>query len=414
MQSNQQRWLALGAGIALVQLLPSEALAAKKPLAKRTDEGIVVAGNNRFALELYARLKAQKGNLFCSPYSISTALAMTHGGARGETAAQMAKTLHFNLPQDRLHPAFAAIMGDLNKAGKKGDYELSVANALWVQQGYEMLEAFLELTQKHYAAGLQQVDFKGATEAARKTINTWVEKQTKDKIKELIKPGVLDAMTRLVLTNAIYFKGKWASPFKEDATKDEPFTLADGTKPDVPMMHQTEKFKYMENKGFQALEMPYAGDRLAMTIFLPTQPDGLAEFERTLTVKDLTRWLSKLRQQKVIVAVPKFKMTCEYRLDEVLAAMGMPAAFSGAADFSGMTGNRDFQIGAVLHKAFVDVNEEGTEAAAATAVVMKATAAPPMQKPPVFRADHPFVFMIRDVKAKSILFIGRVANPKAD
>ena len=402
-------WITL---VSLVVGLPHAADAAKTPAVRKTDQGVLVEGDNRFALELYAKIRGENGNLFCSPYSVSTALAMTYGGARGETAAQMAKTLHFDLPQPRLHSAFAKVIKDLNEAGKKGDYELSVANALWAQEGYEFLEAYLELTKTHYGAGLETVDFKQATEAARKTINDWVEKQTKDKIKELIKPGVLDAVTELVLTNAIYFKGKWSLPFKEDATKDEPFTLAEGEKIDVPMMHQTEKFKYMEDDVFQMLELPYTGDRLAMTVLLPKKLDGLTGLEQQLTSKNMTRWLSKLRQQRVIVAIPKFQMTCEYRLDEVLAAMGMPDAFSGSADFSGMNGKDELAIGAVIHKAFVDVNEEGTEAAAATAVVMKRTAVLPMRKPPVFRADHPFVFMIRDLKTKSILFVGRVMNPE--
>lgn len=373
----------------------------------------VVKGNNAFALELYAKLKAQEGNLFLSPYSISTALAMTYAGARGNTAAQMAKVLHFELEEARLHRAFQKLINQLNAQGKKGGYQLSVANALWGQKGYGFLKEFLDLTRKHYGAGLHELDFVGATEAARKTINAWVEKETKAKIKDLIKPGVLDTTTRLVLTNAIYFKGDWASKFKEERTRPEPFHLGSGKSVDVPLMRQTEEFKYMEADGFQALELPYVGEHLSMVVLLPEKCDGLPALEKSLTRENLDKWLSQLRKQKVHVFVPKLKMTCEFSLGEGLQAMGMTDAFGGSADFSGMNGKKDLLISAVLHKAFVEVNEEGTEAAAATAVVMglKAARGTIPAAIPIFRADHPFLFLIRDTRSKSILFLGRVMNP---
>jgi serpin B len=385
----------------------------------------VVAQNNLFALDLYGKLRAREGNLFFSPYSISTALAMTYAGARGRTDTQMATVLHFptapsetvpamkTLTRMQFHSAFGTIVKDLNTRGKKGGYELTVANALWGQKGYGFLEEFLQLVKANYDGQLNEVDFVKAAESARKTINAWVEKKTKNKIKDLIGRGALDKMTRLVLTNAIYFKGNWDRQFKEDRTMDAPFTLLSGDKVDVPMMNQKAEFRYMETEDIQALELPYVDDELSMVILLPKEPDGLPEFEKELTIETLSAWLSKLRKREVIVSVPKFKMTRQFSLASILKSMGITDAFSpGSADFSGMNGNKDLFISAVIHKAYVDVNEEGTEAAAATAVTMKLTSIGPTPIP-VFRADHPFLFLIRDNLLGSILFIGRAANPSA-
>jgi serine protease inhibitor len=374
------------------------------------NSGEVVKGNNKFALELYQELQSREGNLFLSPYSISTALAMTSAGARGQTEKQMAETLCFpSMSREQFHKEFGAIISRLNEAGRKGDYELVVANALWGQKGYIFLNDFLSLVRTNYDGDLQQVDFSQRTEEARKTINTWVEDKTKDKIKELIKPGMVDSMTRLVLTNAIYFKGKWASEFKPERTQDAPFTLLDGQKVNVPMMAQTEKFGYMETDTLQVLEMPYVSDELSMLILLPKKNDGVQRIEKELTLDNVYGWLRGLLKCEVKVFLPRFKVTSEFELAKVLSSMGMPDAFSSKADFSGMTGNKDLFISAVIHKAYVDVNEEGTEAAAATGVGMKLTSvAPP---PPVFKADHPFVFLIRNNHTDSILFLGRLANP---
>jgi serpin B len=394
--------------------------------SERTNGKIVAEANNEFALELYAKLRSGEGNLFFSSYSVSTALAMTYAGARGRTESQMAEVLHFadilnpgaelsSLPvldRQRFAAAFGRIIKDLNERGEKGSYELSVANALWGQKGEGFLEKFLELIEANYGGQLNEVDFVRATEAARKTINTWVEKKTNEKIKDLIGKGVLNSMTRLVLTNAIYFKGNWAKQFEEDETRQQPFTLTDGGKVDVPMMNQTTEFGYMDTDGFQALELPYVDDELSMIILLPKDSDGLPEFEKTLTAENLLRWLARLRKRKVIVSVPKFKMTSQFSLASVLKSMGMQDAFSPGANFSGINGKRNLFISAVIHKAYVDVNEEGTEAAAATAVTMKLTSIGPTEVP-VFRADHPFLFLIRDNHTGGILFIGRVMNPQA-
>ena len=398
----------------------------KATASEKTNKQLIVTGNNKFALELYAKLRSKEGNLFFSPYSISTALAMAHAGARGQTEAQMAGVLHFPIitkpgtelssmlipDRQKFASVFGKIIKDLNNRGKKGGYELRVANALWGQEGYEFLEEFLELIKTNYGGRLNEVDFVRAAETARKTINTWVEKETNDKIKNLIQKGVLDSMTRLVLTNAIYFKGNWARQFKENRTKDAPFTLSDGRKVDVAMMNQTGQFNYMETESFQGLELPYVDDELSMIILLPNEFDGLDEFEKTLTSGNLSKWMDELHNREVRVSIPKFKMTSQFALASVLKSMGMIDAFSPNADFSGMNGRRDLFISAVIHKAYVDVNEEGTEAAAATAVTMKLTSIGP-SRIPVFCADHPFLFIIRDNHSGSILFIGRVMNPNA-
>lgn len=399
----------LSAMLVVILLLAGPAGRATAESSETEDErATVVQGGNQFALDLYGRLRSQEGNLFFSPVSISTALAMTYAGARGRTAEQMAAVLHFSLDQHRLHAALAAILRELNARDKPRSYQLVVANALWGQKGYSFLGGFRETVRINYGAGLNEVDFETATEQARKTVNAWVEKNTHDKIKELIKPRVLDSSTRLVLTNAIYFKGNWASQFKKNQTADADFTVTADQRVIVPMMNQKGQFKYLGGDSFQALELPYAGKDLSMVIFLPKKIDGLEEFEKSLTAEGLADWLSKLRSQQVTVAIPKFKVTAEFALKEALSEMGMPVAFSFAdADFSAMSGAKDLRISAVIHKAFVDVNEEGTEAAAATGVVMQ----PRSSRTMVFRADHPFVFLIRDNRSNSILFMGRVMNP---
>jgi serpin B len=380
------------------------------PTAPAADKTAAAKDNNAFAVDLYGKLRAADGNLFFSPESISTALAMTYAGARGPTAEQMAKTLHFTLDQEHLHPALGALMADLNGGGKKRGYQLSVANALWGQKGHDFLPAFLTLLKDDYGAGMHEVDFLKDTEGARQTINGWVEKQTQDKIKDLIAKDVLPPDTQLVLTNAIYFKGDWNTQFKKDATRDGPFQVSAKDKVNVPLMNQTGDFPYFEGDGLQGLEMPYVGKDLSMVVLLPKKADGLPDLEKTLSADRLSDWLSKLHTDEVMVALPKFKLTSQFSLKDTLSAMGMLDAFTDRADFSGMDGQKDLFISAVVHKAFVDVNEEGTEAAAATAVIAQPTAA---RISPVFRADHPFIFLIRDRRSGSILFVGRVVNPKA-
>ena len=381
--------------------------------AANPDQATVVKGSNAFAVDLYGQLRTQPGNLFFSPQSISAAFAMAYAGARGETATSMAKVFHFTLPPDRLHPAMGALLAAMN--AKHDGYELHMADALWAQQDTKFLESYLKLTQSNYGAAFHEVNFKASPDAVRGTINQWVEQQTNDKIQNLIQPGVLTTSTKLVLTNAIYFKGDWFTPFDKASTKDEDFHLDAQQTAKAQLMHRMGGYRYYDGGTFQALELPYRADELSMVVLLPKQAGGLPALEQSFTAAAANDWIAKLAfAPRVILTLPRFTMTQQFELSGALAKMGMPQAFSGAADFSGMTGKPDFTISAAIHKAFVDVNETGTEAAAATATVMTALAMrsnQPEPPPIVFRADHPFLFLIRDTKTGGILFMGRVADP---
>ena len=370
----------------------------------------VVQGNTKFALDLYQELKELEGNLFFSPYSISTALAMTYAGARGKTEMQMAETLRFTLAQDEIHPAFSKLEGRLEAVQAQGAIKLLVANSLWPQIGYLFLEEFIKLTEEYYGALISPVDY-GNPEAARKEINEWVAEKTEEKIKDLIPPPLIDQLTTLVLVNAIYFKGNWVNQFDSELTKEETFwaTMDEGI--EVSMMNLKREFMYSESDHVQILEFPYVGEDLSMIVLLPKEIDGLADIEKDLTIENLESWTSDLWKTEVMVSLPKFKMSGMFMLGGTLVSMGMPDAFGVGADFSGMVGSKSLAISEVVHKAFIEVNEEGTEAAAATAVVMARSIPPP---PPTFRADHPFIFFIRDIKSESILFLGRVKDPVAE
>jgi serine protease inhibitor len=370
-----------------------------------------VAGNTAFAFDLYGRLRSQEGNLFLSPYSISTALAMTYGGARGETAAQMAKAMHFGLAQEKLHPAFAALGSELQAIQQKGQVKLAVANSLWPQKGHGFLPAYLDLCRINYGVSVTPLDFIGAAEPARQTINAWVEDKTNRKIQELLKPGILNEATRLVLVNAIYFKGNWSSQFDKQMTEAGPFHVSAGKTVETPMMQVTKEFRYADSPEAQVLELPYAGDDLSMLVLLPRDANGLAAFEQTLSPDKLYAWIRSLRSREVRLWLPKFKTTSEFSLNQTLAALGMTDAFTARADFSGMDGTTNLFISAVIHKAFVEVNEEGTEAAAATGVVWETKGIHIPEESVVFRADHPFLFLIRDNRTGSILFLGRIVDP---
>ena len=394
----------------LVELSKMGERASEK--AEGAEMSEIVEGNNRFAVGLYAKLKdSTSENLFFSPYSLSTALAMTYAGAAGETGKQMAEVLRFTVSESELHPAMGQLIRMLLR--KEKGYQFRVANRLWGQKGYEFLPEFLNTTQNHYGAELGELDFARQTEDARRAINQWVEKETERKIKDLIPPGLLAQDTRLVLTNAIYFKGNWRDQFEKEATQDAPFYVSADKEVTVPMMHQIERFGYRAAEDMQILEMPYADNALSMVVLLPKDKEGLAELEKRITHDDLRDSTRGLRPREVSVFLPRFTMTSQFSLKDVLQSMGMTLAFDeGRADFSRMSRSEQLFISAVVHKAFVDVNEEGTEAAAATGVIMAPTAAPVQEEPPVFRADHPFVFLIRDNRTGSIVFMGRVANPK--
>lgn len=393
---------------------PPEERAVSRPDRSPTVDQ-VVEGNTTFALDLYRKLalvpepEGEAENVFFSPYSISTALAMTYAGARGRTKAQMQQTLHFFEPDETFHTLFGALEKTLNEQGRKGEYQLLAANALWLQKGYRFLESFLSLTQQNYSASLKEVDYKQSPEDARQVINAWVGEKTNDKIKDLIPSGVLDAMTRLVLTNAIYFKGDWALPFDKTRTKEDVFYRTPEKTVKVPLMFQKEEFEYGTTDTLQMLNLPYKGGNLSMLVLLPKTIDGLADLRSQLTAENLAVWKKQMHRQEVQVYLPKFTMACRYELHKPLAEMGMPQVFSREADFSGITGGRDLFISDVIHKAFVAVDEEGTEAAAATGIVAKLTSA--RKPPPTFRADRPFVFLIQDNASGSILFMGRVTDP---
>ena len=384
------------------------------PSLSQPDLATLVEGNNAFALDLYQALRGTEGNLFFSPYSISLALAMTYAGARESTEKQMAGTLHYTLPQDRLHAAFNGLDQELSGRGQgaKGKdgkgFRLNIVNAIWGQKGYPFLAQYLDLLAEDYGAGLRTLDFRTAPDDSRLTINKWVSDRTELRIKDLIPPGAIDTMTRLVLTNAIYFNAAWANNFEKNATQPADFRLADSSTVKVPMMHQTEHLGYAMGDGYQAVTLPYDGRELEMMVLLPDQ-GKFAEFEKSLDTGKVASIINGITPKQVALSLPNYKYESEFSLGKILASMGMPIAFSGQADFSGMTGNRDLSISEVIHKAFVAVDESGTEAAAATAVIMRATAMPVM--PLEVKVDHPFLFLIRDIKTGSVIFVGRVMNP---
>ncbi len=375
----------------------------------------IVQGNNEFALDLYTHLaRSGASNLFFSPYSISSALAMTFAGARGRTEQEMVSVLRFDAEQDRLHVAFSKLNEQIF-AGKNSGYKITAANRLWGQQGYQVWPEFLELLRTRYGADLEQLDFGGQPESACQKINQWVQDQTAGKITNLISPEALDEVIRLLLTNAIYFKGDWTKSFDEAATREESFHLDSLKEMKVQMMHQQAGFAYGRVGDVQVLELPYGNRDLSMVVLLPKHVGGLAKLEAALSVSNVDKWLTALLPQTVKVFLPKFRLTQKFALAEVLKSMGMATAFDiTAADFFGITVQRaciliPICISEVIHSAFVEVNEEGTEAAAATAVIMGYVGMPPPV--PEFRADHPFVFMIRHNASGSILFLGRVVNP---
>jgi serpin B len=376
----------------------------------------LVDGNSAFAFDLYQILKEGRENVFYSPYSISVALAMTYAGARGETEQQMADALRFSLAQDHLHPAFNGLDLELARRGegaqgKDGEgFRLNVVNAIWGQAGYAFLPEFLDLLAENYGAGLRVLDFSSAPEESRVTINDWVSEQTEGRIEDLIPAGTIDALTRLVLTNAIYFNAAWSQPFEPSLTADGPFRLLDGGEVDVPMMKQTESFGYASGEGYQAVELPYDGHELSMVVLLPDAGE-FDSFEDTLDAGRVDAIVGDLSYRQVALALPRFEVESGFTLADALAALGMPEAFSNRADFSGMTGDRDLFISEVIHKAFVSVDEAGTEAAAATAVVMEKMALP--EEPVEVIVDRPFIFLIRDIQTGAILFVGRVVDPSA-
>lgn len=377
-----------------------EAMPAQSPPA-------ISADNNQFAFDLFKQVSAAKDrNVFFSPLSISTALAMAYAGSEGETRKQMAQVLHFQGTQAEVARGFQSLTTSMAPPAN-GAYQLQVANALWAQQGTHFQPDFASVMQTYYAGDFRTVDFVHTQEALA-TINHWVAEKTAGKIAQLLHPGNIDARTRLVLTNAIYFKGTWTAPFDENLTKPDTFTLDDGTKKQVPLMRQTKFFRYALVGDLQVVELPYKGDRLSMLVLLPSA--GATNPWAGLTWAKLQELRAQLTNTNVALTLPKFKVEARLSLAPMLAEMGMPDAFDRRADFSGMTGGKEWLISAVVHEAVVDVNEKGTEAAAATGVAMKPLAMMHAE-PVVFRADHPFLYMIIDKPSDSILFMGRLSDP---
>lgn len=379
------------------------------PTAVEVNAKTVANSINTFATDLYAQLeKDTQGNLVVSPYSIASALSMTYAGAKGETEKQMAKVLHYAAGAN-IHPVFSDLQKSLTKDNAEQDiFQLKIANALWYAEPFSEEPAFGKLLRDNYGAQWHSVDFKD-TDWARQEINRWTEKQTEQKIKDLLKPGALSANTKLVLTNALYFKGSWQTPFEGSNTHDLPFTVAPGKVEKVPTMSQDKTVSYWDTADFQAIELPYKKGNLSMAIVLPKAGKKLDINNALLALKD------QPQKQFVKIFLPKFKVEAEFQLSDVLQKLGMVDAFdAGKADFSGINGKKDSKdnlaIAAVVHKTFVDVNENGTEAAAATAVVMARS----IQLPPSieFRVDQPFFFLIKDNESGTILFLGHVANPK--
>ena len=400
----------------MAQVIMSDKDRETEPDVSRLDLDQLVSGNSQFAFDLYQVLKAEEGNLFYSPYSISAALAMTYAGARGETEQEMANALSYYLSQNALHPAFNKLDLELAMRGEgasntEGEgFQLHVTNAIWGQKDYDFLEDYLNLLAENYGAGLRVLDFINHSEKSREFINQWVSEQTEGRIEDLIPKGGVNAYTRLVLTNAIYFNAAWKSPFDEERTQNGEFYLADGNSITVPMMNQTKYFGFYNDGDSIVVELPYDGDELSMVIFA-NRDGSFSAFEDSLDWQKVEKLLGKIQNTRITLTMPRFEFESEYGLRETLMGMGMEQAFTDSADFSGINGNRELLIQDVVHKAFVSVDEAGTEAAAATGVILGTVSVAPA--PLVVTLDSPFVFLIRDIETGAILFAGRVMNPAA-
>jgi serpin B len=383
------------------------------PDVPSADLAALVDGNTAFALDLYAQLRGKPGNFFYSPHSISSALAMTWAGARGQTETDMATALRFTLAQAALHPAMNELDLALASRGKGAQgadgsgFRLNIANALWGQVGYPFETDFLDVLGLNYGAGMHIVDYEKAPAQAVDLINAWVEKKTENRIQKILSPDAIDASTRLVLTNAIYFNAAWATPFKPGDTKDGSFTTQAGPSVTVPMMQGKLVVPYGAGADFAALELPYDGKELSMVLVLPNDLDT---FEASLDGTRLTEVLGSLSEHDVDTRLPRFEFESKWSLVDGLTALGMGVAFTDAADFSGINGTGGLLISDVIHQSFVSVNEAGTEAAAATAVVIVERSAPP---PAAITFDKPFLFFIRDIETKAVLFVGRVSDPSS-
>jgi len=378
---------------------------------------VAVQGGAEFAVDLYGRLAGQAGNILCSPSSVRAALAMACAGAAGTTERQMAAALRLAPPAGERHPAMANLLAELNAPPLDWDgtpaYELIVANALWAQRGFPFQRSFVDRVAACYAGGLNEADF-ADPEAAAAAINAWAADRTRGRIPDLVSPAALSGLIRLVLANAVYLKSRWREPFQRELTRDGAFHLASGDTVTAPFMHQQTSLRYMETGEFQAVEIPYRANVLVMTVLLPGRADGLAAMEKSLTAANLRQWLEGMRHEEVRLALPRFRFANWFSLAGALAGMGMADAFdAGAADFSAITQAERFFLSGVIHKTFIAVDEEGTEAAAATAGVAAGAAEGQPELPKVFTADRPFLFLIRHQPTGEVLFLGRLADPTA-
>ena len=381
-----------------------------KPMI-RIDRSPVVGGSNQFAIDLYNAIRSRPGNVSISPASVSTALAMTYEGAKGETAAEIARVFHFPADRDAMRAGFRELIDRMNGQGAERPYRLVAANSMWGQQDDRFLPEYTSCLARYYGSELHPVDFRHAAESAVRDINAWAKAKTSGLIPELLAPPQVRPDTSLILVNTVYFKGSWLHPFAKAATSPADFHLADGTTARVPMMHQTRRFALAAGDGFAMLELPYKGGDLAFDIVLPNEGLALDKVEADFSPAGLQNAIDRLGERNVAVEMPKFKVTASVELSKTLAGLGMPLAFTSEADFSGIDGRRDLYLSKVVHQVVVNLDEEGTEAAAATGVVMARALARRPMPPVVFRADHPFLYLIRDLKTGAILFLGRVADP---
>ena len=368
----------------------------------------VVNLNNMLGFEIYSNLIEEKQeNIFFSPYSISSAFSILYEGARGTTQDEIQSVFHF-IKEDQTRRDHAnQIISDLNKPSQ--NYLLSTANALWVQDKFPILQEYKDVTETYYLSTTENLDFVTQPEESRNTINGWVEEKTNDKIKDLLPQGSINDMTRAVITNAVYFLGNWTVQFDENLTKEDDFKISEQKTVKAPMMNIEQNFNYASTNNLQILQMSYKGDDLSMLVLLPKDND-LLSLEKKLSVENLNDWKSNLAKKQVNVYLPKFKLETTYSLVENLTNMGMSSVFvSGQADLSGINKDADLYVTGVFHKAFVAVDEKGTEAAAATGIVVSITSVGP--QPEIFRADHPFIFLIQDERTGLILFMGKVMDP---
>ncbi|MCA8990107.1 MAG: serpin family protein [Planctomycetaceae bacterium] len=362
---------------------------------------------NQFAIDLQKILSASDGNWFSSPASISTALAMTATGAKNQTLQEMQSVLHAGADSSAWLQSMGGLSQLLNSKGE--GHVLRMVNQLWGQKTYPFHKEFLQRLEREFAAALQELDFQKQPEQCRQTINSWVSSQTEERIQDLLPSGSITALTRMVLTNAIYMKADWLHGFNKTHTKPQPFFITEDETVNAPLMTQKKKFGYAENETAQVISLPYKTGDLSMVVLLPKSRTGLAELEASLTVEQLNAWHSLLRTREVRLYLPRFKMESSFNLNHTLGQLGMPTAFGTDADFTGISDAEDLYLSDVVHKAFVEVDELGTEAAAATGVVVTARAAPPQY--PTFRADHPFLFLITHQPTQAILFMGRLQRP---